>query len=500
MDEKLEQMEDRLSALYANASYEVNEQFAKYAKTFEKEDKQRYAEMQEGVISKEEYSLWRQRHILQTDLYKATVDKITGTLVNTDVVAMALVNGELPSVVSQSYNFVQSLGWKEADESGLSVGTFQIYNADAVQAILKDNPDLLPVVDVPEDKKWNKEKINDTIASSIIKGDPIDKVAENLQKVANMDHNSAVRNARTAMTGAENLGRTQSASDLKAKGIPMDEVWSATYDDRVRASHLMLDGTKRDENGVFGADFLSTPLRYPADPNGDPEEIYNCRCRLNVVLAGIDHSQDDDLYEQFMKENYTESWQKMQENEGYKEKERQKEDALARKERLLEQKAEAQAKEEAEQKEKSSLTSSDNVVYTTGNESKEDTTMNNTYGNEEWRKEQPRYQEKTLGGVYFYDSPKSFGEAIEKKYYDKLPQYAQKSVMWIDGSKTMDGLHMSMYYVNAEGRVTYLDEYGYKDFMWLVKNAKDDMGNMNDFIYDGDFRDGEILERKKKNG
>ena len=127
----------------------------------------------------------------------------------------------------------------------------------------------------------------------------------------------------------------------------MDEVWSATYDDRTRASHLMLDGTKRDENGVFGADFLSTPLRYPADPNGDPEEIYNCRCRLNVVLAGIDHSQDDDLYEQFMKENYADSWQKMQENEGYKEKERQKEDALARKERLLEQKAEKQAQEQS---------------------------------------------------------------------------------------------------------------------------------------------------------
>ena len=345
MDEQLEQIEDRLSALYANASYEVNEQFAKYAKTFEKEDKQKFAEMQEGVISKEEYSLWRQRHILQTDLYKATVDKITGTLVNTDVMAMALVDGQLPMVVAQSYNFVQSLGWKEADESGLSVGTFQIYNADAVQAIIKENPDLLPVVDVPEDEKWNKEKINNTIATSIIKGDPIDKVAENLQKVTNMDHNSAVRNARTAMTGAENLGRTQSASDLKAKGIPMDEVWSATYDDRVRDSHLMLDGTKRDENGYFGADFLSTPLRFPADPLGDPEEVYNCRCRLNVVLAGIDHSQDDDLYEQFMKENYPDSWQNLQENEGYKEKERQREDALERKDRLLEAKEEKQAQE-----------------------------------------------------------------------------------------------------------------------------------------------------------
>ena len=124
--------------------------------------------------------------------------------------------------------------------------------------------------------------------------------------------------------------------------------------------------------------------------------------------------------------------------------------------------------------------------------------MPNTYGNEEWRKEQPRYQEKTLGGVYFYDSPKFYGEVVEKKYYDKLPQYAQKSVMAIEGTKTMDGLHMSMYYVNKEGETIYMDEYGYKDFMWLVKNAKDDMGNMNDYIYDGHFNEGQILERRKR--
>lgn len=335
MDKELEALEDRLKAIYANASYDVNAEFAKFAKTFEAKDAEMAKMVAEGSMTEAEYSLWRQRQILQTDLYKASVDKMTVTMLNADITAMATINGDLPMVVAQSYNFVQSLGWKKADDAGLSVGTFQIYNADSVQTIIRDNPDLLKSVDIPVDKKWNKEKINNEIVSSIMKGDPIPKVAENLQKVAKMDENSAIRNARTAMTSAENLGRSESADRLKSQGIPVNEVWNATYDSRTRDTHLMLDGTMRDENGYFGADFLTTPLRYPADPLGDPEEVYNCRCRMSVVLEGIDHSQDGDLYEEFMKSQHPDDWEKMQENKGYQAKQEVIQGALERKEILL---------------------------------------------------------------------------------------------------------------------------------------------------------------------
>ena len=351
MDKELEALEDRLKAIYANASYDVNAEFAKFAKTFEAKDAEMAKMVAEGSMTDAEYSLWRQRQILQTDLYKASVDKMTVTMLNADITAMATINGDLPMVLAQSYNFVQSLGWKQADDAGLSVGTFQIYNADSVQTIIKDNPDLLKSVDVPVDKKWNKEKINNEIVSSIMKGDPIPKVAENLQKVAKMDENSAIRNARTAMTSAENLGRSESADRLKSQGIPVNEMWNATYDSRTRDTHLMLDGTMRDENGYFGADFLTTPLRYPADPLGDPEEVYNCRCRMSVVLEGIDHSQDGDLYEEFMKSQHPDDWEKMQENKGYKAKQEVIQEAQARKASLLEAKAEAQANTDKPMKE-----------------------------------------------------------------------------------------------------------------------------------------------------
>ena len=313
MDTALEQIEYKLSALYANAAYDVNKKFADFMSEHEQRDTIYRERVENGEMTKEEYIAWRNREIIRTDKYKATVDSMTSVMVSMDQAAMALVNGAMPSVVAQSYNFTQALGFEAANKAGMTQGTFQIYNARSVQKIIKENPDLLKQVDDEKDRTWNYTHINREITQGILQGEPIQNVANRLQRVTSMDSNAAIRNARTAMTAAENMGRAEAADELKEQGIPMDEVWSATYDDRTRETHLELDGTVRDENGYFGADILLHPLRFPADPLGDPEEIYNCRCRLNLQLKGIDHSNDRELYEQFMKEQYPESWEKVQE-------------------------------------------------------------------------------------------------------------------------------------------------------------------------------------------
>lgn len=318
MDSYMEQIEDKLSALYADAAKEMQGKLSDFMEGFEKQDANMQAQVEAGKITQEEYSQWRNRHIVQSDKYKSTIDSLSTMAVNADVAAMAMVNGAMPMVVAQSYNFTESLGFEAADKAGLTQGTFQIYNERSVQKLIKDNPNLLKDVDMDADKKWNTEKMNREITQGIIQGEPMEKIADRLQRVTDMDRNAAVRNARTMMTGAENMGRAEAADDLKAQGIPMDEVWSATYDNRTRESHLELDGTVRDENGYFGADFLAHPLRYPADPEGDPEEIYNCRCRLSLQIVGIDHSKDQELYESFMKDNFPQTWETMQEKDSIK--------------------------------------------------------------------------------------------------------------------------------------------------------------------------------------
>ena len=311
MDERLELLEEDLTALYARAVNDVKAEFTDWTAKNDKKEKEMNEKLKNGDITEEEFSTWRKNAYLKDQRYKETINSMTDILVNTDKAAMAIVRGELPLVVAESFNFTQALGFAAADEAGLTVGTFQVYNARSVQKLIKDNPDLLPRVDVSEDKKWNKKRINREITQGIIKGEPLDKVADRLQNVTDMDRSAAVRNARTAMTGAENLGRDEGFHELKDKGIPARMQWSATHDSRTRDTHIMLDGTYQDENGYFGEGILATPIQYPGDPAGDPEEIYNCRCRASLVLEGIDHSQDDDLYEKFMKDNYPEDWEQV---------------------------------------------------------------------------------------------------------------------------------------------------------------------------------------------
>jgi uncharacterized protein with gpF-like domain len=113
------------------------------------------------------------------------------------------------------------------------------------------------------------------------------------------------------MTGAENLGRNEAVQEMQKSGVPVKFMWSATMDSRTRDTHLLLDGTYQNEEGYFGEGILDTPLEYPADPNGDPEEIYNCRCRASIVLEGVDHSQDEDNYTKFMQDNWPDDYKEL---------------------------------------------------------------------------------------------------------------------------------------------------------------------------------------------
>ena len=311
MDERLEQLEERLTALYANAALETQSDFYDFMEKYKKDYLAMLDKLDAEKITKAEFDLWCSKKILKTTQYKEMLATLTNILVNTDVAAMAIIRGKLPFVVAQSYNFAQSLGFAAADKAGLSVGTFQVYNDWSVQKIIKDNPRLLPKVDIPLDKQWNKDKINTAITHSIIHGDSIPKVAKRLREVTNMDKNSAIRNARTSMTGAENLGRNESIKFMKKNGVPVQLMWSATHDSRTRDTHLLLDRTFQNEKGYFGEGILSVLLRFPGDPLGQPQEIYNCRCRASIYLEGIDHSKDAELYDKFMTENYPDDYRQL---------------------------------------------------------------------------------------------------------------------------------------------------------------------------------------------
>ena len=306
-DDELEELEKRLSALYASATKEVTDKFNEFTEEFAEQEARMLDLLALGKIDDDDFRIWRNNHILQSVRYQELIKSLANMMVDTDVSAMAIVSGDLPAVIAQSYNFMQALGWDAANQAGYSAGTFTIYNASAVQALIRDNPDLLPSVKKPIDEAWNMSKITREITQGIIQGNTMPQIADRLRRVVGMDENTAMRNARTAFTYAENMGRNESINNLQSRGIPMEKVWSAVMDNRTRQTHRLLNGTTPDKaTGLYGVGILAHPLRFPADKSGDAEEIYNCRCRLSGQFDSsiVDHSNDDELYEQFLRENY----------------------------------------------------------------------------------------------------------------------------------------------------------------------------------------------------
>ncbi len=97
-----------------------------------------------------------------------------------------------------------------------------------------------------------------------------------------------LRNARTAVTGAENAGKLDSMRRAQGLGVELKKLWLATRDSRTRDSHVMMDGEMVEVDEPF-----SNGCMYPGDPDGVPAEVYNCRCAMRSKVAGADPYSPD---------------------------------------------------------------------------------------------------------------------------------------------------------------------------------------------------------------
>ena len=168
--------------------------------------------------------------------------------------------------------------------------SFDIYNEKAVE-LIENNSSLLPDynVDKTADLEYNEQQINDTVESAIINGESIDKIAENLSdRLESINESSAVRTARTATISALNSGTLESFYEAQEMGINIKKKWVATLDDRTRPSHQEIDGEIQELDDEF-----SNGLQYPGDPDGDPSEVYNCRCTLVAYLPDYDDEKEE---------------------------------------------------------------------------------------------------------------------------------------------------------------------------------------------------------------
>jgi SPP1 gp7 family putative phage head morphogenesis protein len=162
--------------------------------------------------------------------------------------------------------------------------SFDLVDAGTIRRLSTQQENLLPYkyVNRKKDVRWNVAKINSEVTQGILQGESIPNISKRLSNVLDMNKTSAIRNARTTVTSAQNKGRMDMLHDAEAKGVIMKKGWSAHIDGRERASHAALDGDFVDMDEEF-----ANGLQYPGDPDGKPEEVYNCRCSLVYDVVGF---------------------------------------------------------------------------------------------------------------------------------------------------------------------------------------------------------------------
>lgn len=280
-DKRLIEMEKELTDIYSQAQTELTKKWNAYMERGKKRLSHLYEAAQSGEeAAKKAYEDALKNYTFQNDWYKDMVAQTTNQLANVNTKALNYINGRIPSIYMFNYNAIA------ADIKNIGIA-FTLVNEDVVRRrILNGNIiSHFKQLNYSKDIKWNTKQINSSVLQGILQGESVDKIAKRIQPIVNNNENAAMRNARTMVTQAENNGKLDSYKRLEAMGIVAKKVWIATPDDRTRESHLWLDGEQVDPDQEF-----SNGLRFPADPAGAPEEVYNCRCTMGTEIIGFKKS------------------------------------------------------------------------------------------------------------------------------------------------------------------------------------------------------------------
>lgn len=289
-EKEIQRIEKRLAREYKLAGKEVEEKLDNHLSEFKKQDKEYRRAVKRGTMTQEEYDGWRKDNLFVGQRWREIRNNLAVDMHNANLRARGITEGYMPRVYAESFNY----GMYEIDKGTRFGLSFSLYDENVVRQLMSDNPKFLPkrTINSAKDIAWNTKKIASALTQGVVQGDSIETLAERLRSVTDMNYAASIRNARTMMSAAQNLGRLDSYMRLKERtGWDIKKQWLATVDGRTRHSHRAMDGQIRELEDEF-----SNGLMQPCDPNVDaPSEIYNCRCRLVPLIPEMGDEDLSDL-------------------------------------------------------------------------------------------------------------------------------------------------------------------------------------------------------------
>lgn len=281
-EEAVKRLEKKIKEVYSQAEQEIEEKMRKHLAKYVKKDKEMRAKYEAGEITRERYIEWRMGKLAIGQRWEEMRQTIAQDLANAKRIAEKMTEGYSADVFALNHNYTTF----EIEKDSLVDTSYTLYNRDSVIRLIRDDPRMIPKRKVSDMKlnRWYNQKIQSAVTQGILQGENAYKIARRLRTVADMDSRASIRNARTALTGAQNAGRHQANMRAQSMGINRREMWVAVMDGRTRHAHRLLDGQFKDVDGYFHSELGD--IRYPGDAQADPANVYNCRCAIITRRAG----------------------------------------------------------------------------------------------------------------------------------------------------------------------------------------------------------------------
>lgn len=295
-DSILEILESKIYTTYKQAEKEVQDKWKAYLDSVDEDAKEIKKKLVEVTKKGNPADIVKYRSKLAS-LYKSRtfqnqqfhnlLQEIALQYQHSAETATSIINGKLPKVYSVNYNYMgQQIIPQIKSLTDIDI-IFNLVDTQTIRNLLFDDSTLLPLLEINGKKyrRWVTSKINSEVLNGIIQGESMDKIANRLQSVTAMTAKAAIRNARTAVTSAENKGRLDSMVELEKHGAILEKQWLATSDSRTRDWHRELNGKTAEINEAF--ENAMGEIRYPGDPQARPSNVYNCRCTLLTNVKGF---------------------------------------------------------------------------------------------------------------------------------------------------------------------------------------------------------------------
>ena len=277
-DEKLEEMEKRLSAIYSRAEKTVQKKMADYAKSIDEKSAEllqayKDAETEDEKRKAKKAYIRFYRQVVKSKEFVSLSANVADDLYKANVEASAYINSQTPSIYALNYNYINVEMAKDID--GFTAQQITEREADEYSDLTRQE------VDRKKDTAWNKANLRKSVvAGSLLLLGAYAIMKRSANSTVEKNRNSASMHNSGMGTDAENKARLDGMYRAEDMGNSITKIWMATLDNRTRDSHAMLDGAEIALDEIF-----DNGCSRPRDPNGAPAEVCNCRCSLKYGVG-----------------------------------------------------------------------------------------------------------------------------------------------------------------------------------------------------------------------